>query len=205
MLSGPDLKSVTNVVAVVITGGNGVYEAIVPANGPRQFYRILRGTSPPQPTEPYITGITPEGSNFKITFTGAPEDPPTAFTVLSGPDVMSVTNVTPAIITGGNGVYQAIVPADPSGRFYRIIRATTPPAPVTRITSIVPSGADYQITFTGPPADPPTAYAVLSSSEPTVVTNLTTAVITGSNGVYQATVAASGPKRFYRIQRAVTP
>ena len=197
--------SVTNVTPAIITGGNGVYEAIVPSAGTGQFYRIIRSPSPPQPTQPYITSIMRVGSNFKITFTGPAEDPPTAYTVLSGPDVMSVTNVTAATITGGNGVYEAIVPADGAGRFYRIIRLTTPPTPAPRITRMVPIGAEYQITFTGPAADPPTAYAVLSSPEPTVVTNLATAVITGSNGVYQATVAASGPKQFYRIKRTAAP
>jgi hypothetical protein len=73
------------------------------------------------------------------------------------------------------------------------------------ITSIVASGSGYKITFTGSASDAPTAYAVLSGSTAAVVTNGTAATITGSGGVYQATVAASGPNQFYRISRTATP
>jgi hypothetical protein len=205
VLSGSDATVVTNVTPATITGSNGLFQAIVAANGPKQFYRIRRSTTPVPLPQPYITSIVATGSNFKITFIGPAGDPPSVYSVLSGSVVTAVTNVTPAIITGSNGVYEAIVPANGPKQFYRILRSTAPVAPPPLITSIVPSGSDFKINFTGPSSDPPTAYAVLSGSVATVVTNVTSATITGSNGVYQATVAASGPKQFYRISRSVTP
>jgi hypothetical protein len=43
---------------------------------------------------------------------------------------------------------------------------------------------------------------VINGAVVTGVTNLdAAAVITGGGGVYQATVPASGPSQFYRIQR----
>ncbi len=77
------------------------------------------------------------------------------------------------------------------------IQVTTPPI----ITSIVPSGANYVITFTGPSGDSPSAYTLLSGPAVTAITNVASALITGGSGVYQATVAASGPSQFYRIKR----
>jgi hypothetical protein len=155
----------------------------------------------PPPAQPYITSIMPTGSNFKITFTGPASDSPTVYSVLSGSVVTVVTNPTLATITGGGGLYQAIVPANGPKQFYRILRSTVPVVVTPVITSIVPSGSDFKITFTGSASDSPSAYAVLSGSVVTVVTNVTPASITGSNGVYQATVAASGPRQFYRISR----
>jgi len=173
VLSGPDLKSVTNVAAVVITGGNGVYEAIVPANGPRQFYRILRARRRRSPRSHTSRASRPKARTSRSPSPGA-RGPPTAFTVLSGPDVMSVTNVTPAIITGGTECTRRSCRPIPRGGsidhpFDHSAGAGDADHPHCA------SGADYKITFTGPAADPPTAYAVLSSSEPTLVTNVTPA------------------------------
>ena len=70
------------------------------------------------------------------------------------------------------------------------------------ITSIVPSGANFIINFISLFSDPASAFKVLYGSVVTGVTNTNTAaVITGSDGVYQATVPANGPRQFYRIQK----
>jgi hypothetical protein len=70
------------------------------------------------------------------------------------------------------------------------------------ITSIVPSGANFIINFVATASDPASAFRVLNGAVVTGVTNLdAAAVITGGGGVYQATVPASGPSQFYRIQR----
>jgi hypothetical protein len=70
------------------------------------------------------------------------------------------------------------------------------------ITSIVPSGANFIISFVANASDPASAFKVLNGAVVTGVTNLdAAAVITGGGGVYQATVPASGPSQFYRIQR----
>jgi len=70
------------------------------------------------------------------------------------------------------------------------------------ITSIVPSGANFIIKFVATASDPASAFKVLNGAVVTGVTNLdAAAVITGAGGAYQATVPASGPSQFYRIQR----
>ena len=72
------------------------------------------------------------------------------------------------------------------------------------ITSIVPSGVNYIINFIGAPSDPASVFKVLYGSVVTGVTNTsTTAIITGSDGVYQAAIPASGPRQFYRIQKPI--
>ena len=70
-----------------------------------------------------------------------------------------------------------------------------------QITGIVPSGTNFVITFTGPASDPASAYTLLSGALVSGVTNVAPATITGTNGVYQATVPASGPVQFYRVRR----
>ena len=70
------------------------------------------------------------------------------------------------------------------------------------ITSILPSGANFIISFVANASDPASAFKVINGAVVTGVTNLdAAAVITGGGGVYQATVPASGPSQFYRIQR----
>jgi hypothetical protein len=70
------------------------------------------------------------------------------------------------------------------------------------ITSIVPSGVNFIINFISSPSDPPLAFKLLNGSVVTGITNTnTSAVITGGGGAYQATVPASGPRQFYRIQK----
>jgi hypothetical protein len=72
------------------------------------------------------------------------------------------------------------------------------------ITSIVPSGVNYIINFISAPSDPASGFKVLYGTVVTGVTNTsTTAVITGSDGVYRATIPASGPRQFYRIQKPI--
>jgi hypothetical protein len=69
------------------------------------------------------------------------------------------------------------------------------------ITSIVASGGNIVINFIDSFSNPASAYKVLYGSVVTGVTNIsTTAVITGGGALYQATVPASGPRQFYRIQ-----
>jgi len=148
---------------------------------------------------PQITSIVPSGLNLILNFTGPPNYPPSAFTVLSGSVVTGATNVVAASITGGGGVFQAIVPANGPMQFYRIQMPST--VSWVYITQIRTSGETVTLNFTGPSSDPASAFTVLSGSVPTGITNVTAATITGSGGVFQATVPASGPSQIYRIQR----
>ena len=78
------------------------------------------------------------------------------------------------------------------------IQVVSPP----KITSIVPSGTNFVITFTGSASDAPSAYSVMSGAAVTGITNVVaSATIIGSGGVFQATVPANGAIQFYRVRR----
>jgi hypothetical protein len=85
-----------------------------------------------------------------------------------------------------------------------IIHVLAPPSP-PQITSISRSGDNVTIHFTGPASDAALAYLLLSSSVvPKLNTSFTTntgAIITGSGGVYQATLTNNATAQFYRVQR----
>ena len=84
------------------------------------------------------------------------------------------------------------------------IHVLAPPSP-PQITSISRSGENVTIHFTGPASDAATAYLLLSSAVvPSFNTGFTTntnAIITGSGGVYQATLTNNASAQFYRVQR----
>ena len=84
------------------------------------------------------------------------------------------------------------------------IHVLAPPTP-PQITSISRIGDSVTIHFTGPTIDPASAYLLLSSSVvPSFNTNFTTnasAIITGSGGVYQATLTTNASAQFYRVQK----
>ena len=71
------------------------------------------------------------------------------------------------------------------------------------ITSIVPSGANFLIKFTGASGDTPSTSTLVSS--PTVSGNYLPAgganIAQVAPGQFQATVPASGARQFYRIQK----
>ena len=73
--------------------------------------------------------------------------------------------------------------------------------PLPQITSISRSGNNVTIHFTGPATDPASAFVLLSGTVASVVTNVTSATITGSGGNYQATLSSSASAQFYRIKR----
>ncbi len=69
------------------------------------------------------------------------------------------------------------------------------------ITSISVTGTTVTINFTGGSSDLASAFTLLASSTVNGSYAPAGASITGSAGSYQATVATSGPKQFYRIQK----
>lgn len=119
VLSGSVPMGITNVVAnAIITGGGGVFQAIVPINGSQQYYFI---TMPTTTSWIYITRIQASGGTATLNFTGSISDQPSAFTVLNGFVPTGITNVVASpVITGGSGMFQAIVPASDPQQFYRI-------------------------------------------------------------------------------------
>ena len=147
-----------------------------------------------------ITSLVQSGTNLILTFTGPANYPPSVFTVFSGSVVTGVTNqVTDAVITGSGGVFQAIMPVDGSQQFYTVQMPTT--VSWIYITGLRTSGGGVTLDFIGSASDPPSAFTVLSGAVPTGITNVAAATITGSGGVFQATVSASAPSQFYRIAK----
>jgi hypothetical protein len=121
LLSAPAAKGAYSTAAgAVITGSGGSFQAVVPASGPLQFYRILRlGTIPL-----HVTNLSVAGGTVTITFTGSPSDSPSAFTLLSSAAVNGTYSAAAgAVITGitnSPGLFQATVPTNGPRQFYRI-------------------------------------------------------------------------------------
>ena len=118
LLSAPAAAGTYSPAAgAIITGSGGSFQAIVPVNGPRQFYRIQRvATNPIR-----ITNLSVAGATVTITFTGSPSDPPSAFTLLSSAAVNGAYSpAAGANITGSGGTFQATVPTNGPRQFYRI-------------------------------------------------------------------------------------
>jgi len=110
-------------------------------------------------------------------------------------------------VTETNGLWQTWSPPGANQATtvaLETLHVLAPPSP-PQITSISRSGNNVTIHFTGPAADPASAYLLLSSSVvPNFNTSFTTnagAVITGSGGVYQATLTTTASAQFYRVQR----
>jgi hypothetical protein len=108
---------------------------------------------------------------------------------------------------GGESLWQAWSPPGPNQATttgLETIHVLAPPSP-PQITSISRSGDNVTIHFTGPTSDPASAYLLLSSpTVPSFNTSFTTntgAIVTGSGGVYQATLTTNATAQFYRVQR----
>lgn len=101
----------------IITGSGGSFQATVPVNGPRQFYRIQRLATSPL----HITDLRVAGATVTINFTGSPSDPPSAFTLLGSAAVNGTySTAAGATITGSGGTFQATVPINGPRQFYQI-------------------------------------------------------------------------------------
>jgi hypothetical protein len=85
------------------------------------------------------------------------------------------------------------------------VQSTNLPPPI--LTGIAVSNGIVTIDFTGDPSDPASAFALVGATVVTgpysVQTNAT--IVRLSAGVFRATVAASGPMRFYNVQRQNGP
>ena len=148
----------------------------------------------------YITSIGVSASMVTIRFTGGSSDVASAFLLLSAPLASGLYSpAAGAIITGSGGSFQATVPANGPRQFYRIQRLSTSSL---HITSLTVAGGTATINFTGSPSDAPSAFTLLSSAAANgTYTTAAGAIITGSGGTFQATVATSGPRQFYRIRK----
>jgi hypothetical protein len=149
---------------------------------------------------PTFTGVVPNGSNLVLKFTGPANAPLSVFTVLSGEAPTGITNVvTDAVVTGSNGLFQALVLFNGPRQFYRIeMSALTSGIYITRIRTF---NGTVALDFAGSADDAPSAFRVLSGAVPTGITNVAPAAISGTNGVFAAIISAGEPRQFYRIQR----
>jgi hypothetical protein len=155
----------------------------------------------PSVQAPSITSVGVAGGWVTIHFTGGSSDPAWAFVLLSASVAAGpYSPVADAIITGSGGSFVAMTHASSSVQFYRVERLATIPV---RITSMLVAGNVVTITFTGPVEDAASAFTLLSSG--TVNGSYTAApgasISALSPGLFQATVAPSGPRQYYRIRR----
>ena len=104
--------------ATIIQVSPGLFQATVPANGPRQFYRIERSGSVPL----HITSLRVAGGTATIDFTGSPSDSPSALTLLSSVSANGSYSAAAGatIIQVSPGLFQGTVPASGPRQFYRI-------------------------------------------------------------------------------------
>lgn len=160
---------------------------------------IVEVIAPVQP--PYITSVGISAGTVTIHFTGGSGDPSWVFLLLSAPVAGGpYSPVAGAIITGSGGTFEATVPANGQGQYYRIERLATLPLHITKLEV---TGGTVTISFTGSPSDPPSAFTLLSSGavNGTYATAVGANVIQVSPGLFQATVPTNGPRQFYQIRQ----
>jgi len=119
LLSAPVVSGPYSPAAgAILTGSGGSFQATVPINGPRQFYRIERlGTIPIQ-----IANLRVAGGTVTNNFTSAASDAASAFTLLSSAAINGTysTAVGASISQVSPGVFQAVVAPNGPRQFYRI-------------------------------------------------------------------------------------
>ncbi len=161
-------------------------------------------TGTTQPVQ--ITRIGVTNGTVTLDFTGPSSALPSSFTVLSGKVVTGITNPVPAsITTTGAGAFGATFGTNGPVEFYRIINQSGSGPQTPLITGITVSAGTVTVNFTGGTSDTPSLFTLLSGTVVSGITNNSGATITqvGStgSGLFSATVAASGPRQFYRIHR----
>jgi hypothetical protein len=108
----------TAVGANIIQVSSGLFRATVPANGPRQFYRVERLAAIPL----QITSLRVAAGMVTINFTAPTSNSPSAFTLLSSAAVNGPysTAVGANTIQLSPGLFQATVPTNGPRQFYEI-------------------------------------------------------------------------------------
>jgi len=175
---------------------------IVSPPGTNQATTIAVPVLQVSPPRPIITSIQPSGGKVLIDFTGATNDLPSVFAIMSAATASGPYAVIPdaSIVQLSPGVFRATVTASPSNQFYRIARLTTPPPLITKISV---SGNDILLTFMASSTDFASAFTVLSSTAPNgAFTPAASGPIQAINtGLFQVSIPMNGPRQFYRIQR----
>jgi hypothetical protein len=180
----------------------GVWRAVSPpgANQATTVALPVVQVASSAPQAPVITSIEVSAGILTIHFTAGSSDTASAFLLLSAPVANGTYSlVANAVITGSGGSFQATVPASGQLQFYRVVRSGTSPTPLL-ITNLRVASGVATISFTGASSDSPSAFTLLSSASANGSYSAATgAIITGSNGTFQATVPASGSMQFYRV------
>ena len=161
--TGPYLTAVGQSITTL---GPGLFQATVPVSNSPQFYRIERSGTSPSPI--VITNLRVTNGVATIGFTGRSSEPPSAFTLLSSPNVSGTYTPAggaspPQVV--GPGQFQVTSPTSGPVQFYRVVMSGTNPSPIVIINLKVTNGV-ATIGFTGASSDPPSAFTLLSS--PTV-------------------------------------
>ena len=114
VVTGPYLPA----PGAIITGSGGSFQVVVPVNGPRQFYRLVRLATIPIT----ISSLTVAGGTATVNFAGSPSDSASAFTLLS----CAIPNGIYSAAAGANisqvspGVFKATAPTNGPSQFYRV-------------------------------------------------------------------------------------
>jgi hypothetical protein len=179
----------------------GVWRAVSPPGTNQATTVALPVVQVTGSTQPlYITSIGVSAGTVTIRFTGGSSDPASAFSLISAPLANGLFSSAPsAIITGSGGAFQVTVGTNGPVQFYRIQRSATSSI---HITNLRITGSTATIDFTGSPSDSPSAFTLLSSTAANgTYSQRLDAIITGSGGTFQATVATNRPPQFYRLRK----
>jgi hypothetical protein len=158
------------------------------------------GTTPPK-----ITNISISGAFIVIAFEGEALDLATDFMVLGSAEVPGpYTNATGASITRtGAGQFLATVPTSSGLLYFRLQRTGTADVEPPTITSITKGANSVTLRFSGSTSDQPSSFVVLGSADPasgySPAANATVQQLTPGN--FEASIPATSPVQFYRIQR----
>jgi len=157
---------------------------------------------------PTITKISVAGTTVTIDFTATANDVASSFLVVGSGTVTgpysTVANATIALVSPG--VFRATLSSSSGMQYYKIQRQggpVQPPGQAPLITSLAVSNGTATLTFTGSTSDSASQFTLLSATVATgPYASATGANITlVSGGVFRATVPATGPVQFYRLQR----
>lgn len=161
-------------------------------------------TGGPPPT---ITSISVTGVNVTIDFTGTTSDTISSFAVVGAPVVTGpfskIANANIAQLSPG--VFRATFASTGSMAYYKIQRVgggTTPSGQAPLITNLTVTNKVATVTFNGATTDSASQFSLLSAGVASGPYSATGApVTTVSPGVFRASVNATNPLQFYRIQR----
>jgi hypothetical protein len=167
--------------------------------------QITRGSGGGPSVPPKITGLTVSNGVVALSFSGGTNDVPSDFSIQAAGSVTGpYVAITATIVAVGPGQFRATFPVGTGVEYYRVAgQGSTPPPSQLSFSHVKLSGNNLLLTFTAATNETAAAFTVLSAQTAngafSPVSNPAISQI--SPGVFRATVAVSGPARFYRIKQ----